>query len=409
MKNQNQSKVKKVVLAFSGGLDTSFCVVYLKEKFNCEVVTVTVDTGGFDKKEIEEIAKKSKELGAAKHYFLDGKKEVFNSVQYIIKGNILRGGNYPMSAGLERLAIAKLVSQVAKKEKADAVAHGSTSVGNDQIRFDLAFQSLLPGVKILVPFRDLNMKRMDEEKFLKNHGFKVSAKTAKYSVNKGFWGNTVSGGEIHNSWQEIPVTAFPHSFDVGKSPNKPGYVAIGFKKGIPVSVNDKKFNPLEIITTLNKIGYKHGVGKETVLTTLALGLKARIGVEAPAALILIKAHQHLEGLTLTWEQILIKDLISQFYREYIHKGLSFDPVVKDIEALIDNSQKFVTGQVKIKLFKGHISAVACQSPYSLMLKDFGVYTEKASWSGEEARGFVKLSGLQGTIANIVHNKLTKKN
>ncbi len=400
---ENYKPVKKIVLAFSGGLDTSFCVVYLKEKYQCEVTTVTVDTGGFTKKESDQIAQRSKELGVSKHYFINGQVEAFKSIQYIIKANILRGGNYPMSVGLERLATAKLVSEVAKKENADAVAHGSTGAGNDQIRFDLAFHSLLPGLPVFVPIRELGIKRDEETKYLERHGFQVAKKTTKYSINRGLWGNSVGGGETHDPWQEIPEAAFPSFQKNKKQSNKIGYLTIGFNRGVPASLNNKEHSPVELIKKLNQIGQQYNVGKETVLTTSAVGLKARIGIEAPAALILIKAHQHLEGLTLTWEQILIKDFVAQFYREYMHKGLYFDPVVKDIEALIDSSQKYVTGQVKVKLMNGYISCVACQSLHSLMVKKMGAYGEETSWSGEEAKGYAKLLGLQGTIANLVHN------
>lgn len=402
---QKYSRYNKGVLAFSGGLDTSFCTILLKDGGICDqLVTVTVDTGGFSTEEVEIIGKRSKDLGADRHYFIDGKKEVFESIQYIIKGNILRGGNYPQSVAIERLAIAKKVAEVVDKEGADAVVHGSSGAGNDQLRFDLAFRSLLPGIDILAPVRDLSLTRDQETNYLISKGIEVSEKTTKYSINLGMWGNSVGGAETQDPWEEIPNEAFPKSNSPESAPEKPGQCVISFEKGVPIGLDGKTMDPIELIQMMTELGNKHGIGRDIVLTTSSVGLKARIGIEVPAAHILIAAHKHLEGLTLTWEQITIKDMVTQFYREYIHKGLSFDPVVKDIEALIDSSQEYVTGEVRMKFYKGSISVVGCRSPYSLKIDSVGAYGEQASWSGEEARGFSKILGLQGTIYNQVHRK-----
>ena len=394
---------KKGVLAFSGGLDTSFCISLLKGGGICgELVTVTVDTGGFSSDEIKTIEEKSKALGADKHYFIDGKNEVFQAVQYIIKGNILRGGNYPQSVAIERLATAKKIAEVVKSEGADAVIHGSTGAGNDQLRFDLAFMALLPQVNILAPVRDLNLTRNQETEYLKSKGVSVPEKTTKYSINLGMWGNSVGGAETQDPWAEIPSGVFPKSNSPDTAPDKSEYLVVSFEKGVPVSINSETMKPVDLIQQVTEIGNKHGIGRDVVLTTSSVGLKARIGIEVPAAHILIAAHKHLEGLTLTWEQIMIKDIVAGFYREYIHKGMLFDPVVKDIEALIDSSQKYVTGEVKLKLYKGNIITIGCKSPYTLKVDSAGAYGEQTSWSGEEAKGFAKILGLQGTIYHQVH-------
>lgn len=405
MNNKQDKQFKKIVVAFSGGLDTSFCVVHLKSVYGCTVITATVDTGGFNADEISYIGKRSKELGASKHYFLDGRKEVFKSVRYVIAGNILRGGNYAQSTAIERLATVKLVAKVAKEENADAVCHGSTGAGNDQLRFDLGFLCLLPNVEVLAPIRELGISRVEETQYLLGHGFKVPSKATDYSYNEGLWGNSVSAGGTQDPWMEIPDDAFLKSRSPEEAPDTPTYLTIGFETGIPVSVDDESVKPLQVIAKLNELGFKYGVGRDTVLTTSTVGLKARIGIEEPAAHILIASHRHLESITLTWDQIMIKDLVAGFYREFIHRGLAFDPVVGDIEALLESSQQYVTGEVRVKLYKGHISCVGCRSPYSLVLRDIGSYSEEASWSGEQAKGFARIQGFQSILANLAHSKV----
>lgn len=392
-------KKEKIILAFSGGLDTSFCIVYLKEKYKADVITVTVDTGGFNKKELKEIEGQSKKLGAIKHYTVDGKNQVFSGfVTYLIKGNVLRGGVYPLSVGAERIVQAQEVAKIALKEKACTIAHGSTGAGNDQVRFDVALSVLAPKLKVLAPIRDTGISREDEIKYLNRKGFPVKPVAKEYSINRGMWGTTIGGGVLHDSWQSPPDSVFSVE-PVENTPNKPAIIEIGFNKGIPVELNGKKANGVYLVSALNKLGARHGVGKGIHLGDTILGIKGRIAFESPAPIILIKAHQELEKLVLTRWQQFWKDHLSSFFGDLLHNGLYFDPAAKDIMALIDSSQERVEGIVKVKLFKGNISVIGCKSPYSMMDRAVATYGEgNMLWSGQDAKGFCKIYGLQSILA-----------
>lgn len=395
-------KKKKVIIAFSGGLDTSFCVLWLKKQ-GFDVITVTVDTGGFTKEDQVTIAKQSKLLGAIKHYFFDGKKDLYEKiVSFIIKGNILRGGVYPLSAGSERLIIAIKIAEIATKEKADAVAHGSTGAGNDQIRFDIAFSVLIPNLKNIAPIRELGISREEEIKFLKEHGIYVPNITKSYSINKGMLGVTIGGKETKDSWESPPEEVYGENISLSQTPDKEVEIVISFKNGLPHAINNKEVNGVEIMNFLTEIGNKHGVGKGIHIGDTILGIKGRIAFSAPAILILIRAHKELEKLVHTKLQSFWKDTLCQAYGNFLHEALYFDPVVKDIEALIDNSQTVVTGDVKVKLFKGNIIISGVKSPYSLMDSEIAIYGEENSqWSGKDAEGFGKIYGLQSALAQKV--------
>ena len=405
MKKQN----KKVILAFSGGLDTSFCVVYLKKQ-EYDVITVTVDTGGFSKKDQQYITKQSKLTGASKHYFIDGKKQLYEQiVSYIIKGNVLRGGIYPLSAGPERLIIATKLVEIAKKEKAVAVAHGSTGAGNDQVRFDVAIKVLAPDLKIITPIRNLSITRNEEMDILKKYSVPFNEAKKDYSINQGMLGITIGGKETKGSWDSPPDDVYPISY-VEKAPNIGEEIIINFEKGLPTHVNNKLMSGIEIMKYLNKLGSKHGVGKGIHLGNTILGIKGRVAFVAPASLILIKAHKELEKLMLTKWQLFWKDILTEAYGNFLHEALYFDPVVKDIEALIDSSQKKVTGQVKVKLIKGNIIIIGYKSLYSLMDQKIATYGEENSfWTGKEAAGFCKIYGLQSILAQRANAKKYEKN
>lgn len=392
-------KNKKVILAFSGGLDTSFCVLWLKSQ-GFDVVTLTVDTGGFDKDEINNIAKKSKLLGATKHIFIDGKKDIYDKiVTYIIKGNILRGGVYPLCAGPERIIIASKLVDVAIFEKAYFVSHGSTGAGNDQVRFDVTIKALAPKLKIITPIRESGVTRGEELLCLKKHNIPVEDISKKYSINKGMLGITIGGKETKGSWESPPENIYPGITPLSQTPDKPVEIIISFKKGLPAGINGKKMEEIGIINDLKIIGGKHGIGKNIHLGNTIIGIKGRIVFAAPAFTILIKAHKELEKLVLTKWQLFWKDHLADVYGNFLHEALYFDPVMRDIEAMIDSSQNNVSGDVKVKLYKGNIIIEGCKSPYSLMNPDIAVYGEKNTlWTGEEAIGFSKLYGLQSILA-----------
>jgi argininosuccinate synthase len=390
-------KSPKIVLAFSGGLDTTFCVLWLKKQLGAEVITAVVDTGGFSKEELAAIAARSKALGAAKHFELDGKAEVFSRFAVpLIQGNVLRGRVYPLSVAAERVLQAELIARVAKDEKADGVCHGSTGAGNDQVRFDAVFQVLLPGVKVHTPIRDLGWSRQQETEYLAKEGFDVPAKTTAYSVNAGLWGTTVGGGATHDPWSEIPDSAFPTA--TGAAPDKDAKIVVGFEKGVPVSLDGKRMDGVELVAELHKLGRSYGVGRGIHMGDTILGIKGRIGFEAPAPLMLIAAHQELEKLVLTRWQSFWKSQAAEFYGQMLHEGLYFDPVMRDIEAMMSSSQETVTGEARLRLRQGRFDVTGVKSPYS-MVAGAATYGETTKlWTGEEAAGFSKLHALPMTLA-----------
>ena len=396
---QQDIKKEKVVLAFSGGLDTSFCVAYLKEQ-GFQVITVTVDTGGFSKKEIEEIALKAKLLGAHKHFFLDGRQIFFDKfISYIIRGNILRGSVYPLCAGTERLVIAQKLVEIAKKVDAKYVAHGSTGAGNDQIRFDISLQVLASDLEVLTPIRDLSISREKEVKFLKKHNINVSSQAKSYSINKGLLGVTIGGKETKGSWQFPPDDIYPDIKPIEKTPDNPATFIISFSQGLPVAINSKKMDGVEIMLYLAKIGGDHGVGKNIHLGNTIIGIKGRVAFAAPAITILINAHRELEKLVQTKWQFFWKDMLTEFYGDMLHGALYFEPVMRDIEELISSSQKYVTGDVRVKLFKGNIIIEGVKSNYSLMDAKVATYGEgNFMWSAEDVKGFSKIYGMQSMLA-----------
>ncbi|OGR95600.1 MAG: argininosuccinate synthase [Elusimicrobia bacterium RBG_16_66_12] len=390
-------KKPKIVLAFSGGLDTTFCALWLQKELGAEVVTATVDTGGFSSEELAEIAARSKALGAVEHRALDGRAEVFARFAVpLIQGNILRGRVYPLSVAAERVLQAELVARVAKEVSADGVCHGSTGAGNDQVRFDAVFSVLLPGMKVHAPIRDLGLSRRQETDYLAKEGFAVPAKTTVYSVNAGLWGTTVGGGAAHDPWTEIPDSAFPSAS--AQAPADGRDVVVGFKKGVPVSLDGKKLAGVELVGALHALGRRYALGRGVHMGDTILGIKGRIGFEAPAPLMLIAAHNELEKLVLTRWQSFWKNQLGEFYGQMLHEGLYFDPVMRDIEAMIASSQETVTGSARVRLRAGRFDVTGVQSPFSLVA-DAATYGETtALWTGDEAAGFSKLHALPMTLA-----------
>jgi argininosuccinate synthase len=396
--------MKKAVLAFSGGLDTSFCAVYLKEELGFDVISVTVDTGGFSKEELVKIENRARELGVAKHYTVDGRSFVYeNFISYIIKGNSLRGSIYPLSVGAERVSQAIEVARVAVKEKAEVLAHGSTGAGNDQIRFDVAFGVLSPEKKIITPIRELGWSREREAGWLGERGVHVDTDIKDYSINEGLWGTTIGGRETHDSWDFPPEHVFKNTKSVEEAPDKPAEVIIEFEKGLPVSINGKPKKGIEIISGLNQTAGNYGIGRGVHIGDTILGIKGRIVFEAPAPLLLISAHRELEKLILSGKQRFWKDHLSQVYGDMLHEGLYFDPVMRDIEAMIDSSQSRVTGSAKIRLQKGSYLITGVKSAHSLMKSDIATYGEvQKLWDSRDAEGFSKIYGIPSKLQSMVN-------
>jgi len=396
-------KEKKLVLAFSGGLDTSFCIPYFLEK-NYQVITVTVNTGGFSKKELERISKASKKLGASKHYEIDATEELYQQVvKYIIKANYKRFGIYPTVVGGERGIQAFKVAEIAKKEKAGFVAHGSTGAGNDQVRFDLIIRALLPGAKILAPVREESLSRQEEVDFLNKHGHKFSAERADYSINVGLLGTTIGGKETLNTVESLPREKLYEQIirEQGTKATKEKGGKIYFKKGEACKFNGKKMSGIEIIKKLNEIAQGQKFGFEEYLGATIVGLKARIGFLAPALDILIKAHADLERITLTSKQLFWKDTLGKVYGDLIHEGLSIDPLVKDTEKFLDSSNEAVEGEVEFEISGGTVIIKNIKSPFSLFdAKNYSYGEGVKLWDGRDAEGFCKIYGTESVMAYL---------
>ena len=378
----------KVVLAFSGGLDTSFCVPYLKNEKGLEVHTIMVNTGGFSKAEAKAIEERALTLGAASHVTVDASHTYYKKgLKYLIYGNVLKNATYPLSVSSERVFQALEVYKHVKKLGASYVAHGSTGAGNDQVRFDIVFEILAPEVQIIAPIRELSIARQDEIKYLNDLGFNFSWEKAKYSINQGLWGTSVGGVETLSSEGYLPEEAYP--IQVTKHGHE--HVKIGFKAGEPVSLNGNEMDPVELIKQLHAIAAPYGIGRDTHVGDTIIGIKGRVAFEAAAPLILIKAHHLLEKHVLTKGQLYWKDQISYWYGQQMHEAMYLDPVMRDMEAMMDNMEQFVTGEVEIELMPYHFSVLGCSSTHDLMNSKFGSYGEiNRSYTGQDVVGFTKV-------------------
>jgi argininosuccinate synthase len=395
--------MKKVILAFSGGLDTSFSVPYLIEK-GYEVITVTVDTGGFSALELADIAKKSKLLGATKHYQVDGKKILYDSIiSYIIKSNGLYEGSYPNMCS-DRYVIAQKALEIAEKENAGAVAHGCTAMGNDQVRFDLALMSMNPKTEIISPIKEMGGNRKEEQAYLAKKGFPVSSLHKKYSVNQNILGVTYSGGEIDTiNEPDESMFLWTKKEKIGQE-----HIAIGFEHGLPVTLNGKAISGDTILTKLNMLCGSYGFGKGYYTGDCVIGIKGHIVFEAPGILTLLHAHHALEQIVLTKSQQIIGNAVSMQFTDLLYTGKFYDPAVGNLKAFLDDQQTCVTGIVTIKLEPNQIQAVSVKSDYSLIKPDVATYAQGCSWTREEADGFIKLFGLQSMIASEVHKTIQNK-
>jgi argininosuccinate synthase len=394
------SETSPIALAFSGGLDTSFCVPYLKEETGRDVMTVTVDTGGFSADEKEQIAARSAALGATEHRLVDARADLWERVlQYLVKGNVLRGGVYPLCVGPERVVQAEALAGAARDLGAGSVAHGSTGAGNDQIRFDAALRLLADDLEILTPIRELSLSREASADFLRERGFAVEATTTEYSVNRGLWGTTIGGKETHDTDGVLPEAAWPDTVAPAAAPDEARQLTLRFEQGVPVAIDGEALDPVALVEALNREGAQHGVGRGVHVGDTILGIKGRIAFEAPGALTLIAAHRELEKLVLTQLQLVQKASLGDLYGRLVHEGMFFDPVCRDLEAFLDSTQRRVTGDVHVEWFKGAIRVQGATSPHSLFDAGVARYGEdNALWSGRDAEGFAQIYGLQARLA-----------
>ncbi len=381
-----------LLLAFSGGLDTSFCVLYLKEQ-GYTVHTATINTGGFSDEELARIEAVAKDLGVASHVTIDARAELFSRyLRYLVFGNVLRGQMYPLSVSAERVCQAVLAVKRAREINATALGHGSTGAGNDQVRFDVAFRALAPDLDIVTPIRDLALSRAQETDYLAERGVQIPAKTRDYSVNEGMWGTSIGGRETLTSWDALPDAAYPSGEPVQGLAERE--VIVAFERGIHVSVDGESLDPVALIDRLNKIGQEYGIGRGHHLGDTILGIKGRIGFEAPAAALLIGSHRELEKLVLTGKQLFWKETLGNLYGSLLHEGLFFDPLERDLEAFLESSQRAVTGRVRVRLFARGFMVQGTESPHSLMNPEVASYGESnRMWTGDEAAGFAKLYGV----------------
>ena len=378
----------KVVLAFSGGLDTSFCVPYLKNERGLEVHTVMVNTGGFSDEEAKAIEARALSLGAASHKTINAVDTYYEkSIKYLIFGNILKNATYPLSVSSERVFQALEVLNHVKEIGAAYVAHGSTGAGNDQVRFDIVFEVLAPEVEIIAPVREHGFTRQYEIDYLQSHGFDFSWEKAKYSINQGLWGTSIGGVETLSSDGWLPEEAYPTK--VTKTGTE--HVKIGFRKGEPVSLNGVEMSPVEVIKALREVAGPYGIGRDIHIGDTIIGIKGRVGFEAAAPMIIIKAHHLLEKHTLTKGQLYWKEQIAGWYGQQMHEAMYLDPVMRDMEAMMDSMEENVTGEVEVALMPYHFSVLGCTSEHDLMSSKFGAYGEvNKSYTGRDVIGFTKV-------------------
>lgn len=393
--------MKKVVLAFSGGLDTSYCAIHLAKDLGYEVYSAAVNTGGFNEAEQKELEKKATDLGIKNHVCLDVEQQFYEEgIKYLIFGNVLKNHTYPLSVSAERVFQAMAIAHYAKEVGADAIAHGSTGAGNDQVRFDLVFNVIAPEMEIITPIRDQKLSREEEVEYLKSHGIEKEWAKAKYSINQGLWGTSVGGAETLTSHKYLPEEAWPNQVEnVGSE-----MVEIGFEQGEPVSINGEKDDPVAIIQKLNEIATPYGIGRDIHVGDTIIGIKGRVGFEAAAPLIIIESHRLLEKHILGKWQLYWKDQLGDFYGMLMHEGQFLDPVMRDIESFLTHTQNNVTGKVIVKLEPKRFELQGIESEYDLMKSKFGQYGEmNQGWSGEDVKGFTKIMSNATLIQRGIQN------
>jgi argininosuccinate synthase len=399
---------KKVVIAFSGGLDTTYCAIYLQKELGYEVHAITVNTGGFSAKEVEKIEAHAKALGVKTFKCVDARNSYYNDViKYLIFGNVLKNNTYPLSVSAERIVQAIATAKFANEIGAEAVAHGSTGAGNDQVRFDMVFQILSPQLKVITPIRDLKLSREAEIEYLKNNGVSMNFEKAVYSINKGIWGTSVGGKETLTSNTSLPEAAYPTQLERKEEES----ITLHFEKGELKGVNEKSFeNSVEAIEALQKIAAPFAIGRDIHVGDTIIGIKGRVGFEAAAPLIILKAHHLLEKHTLTKWQLFLKDQIASWYGNWLHEGMYLEPVMRDVEAFFSSTQQFVTGKVYVTLIPYRFELTGIDSEHDLMSAKFGSYGEmNRTWSGEDVKGFTKIFGNQTSIFYKVNESQLQPN
>ena len=394
-------EVKKVVLGFSGGLDTTYCVKYLSEDKGYEVHSIIVNTGGFTATELVNIENHAFSLGVKTHTTIDAVKSYYETIiRFLIYGNVLKNNTYPLSVSAERLSQALHIAEHVKKLNADAVAHGSTGAGNDQVRFDMIFHIMIPGIEIITPIRDLKLSREQEIRYLKEKGVDINFEKSMYSINKGLWGTSVGGKETLNSKGILPEEAWPTQVTATESKE----VKLHFEKGELNTIDDQYFaHPTDAIQYLQSIAGAYGLGRDIHVGDTIIGIKGRVGFEAAAPMVILKAHHALEKHVLTKWQLGWKDQLAQFYGNWLHEGQILDPVMRDIEAFLTHSQQNVTGDVFVQLLPYRFHIIGIESAFDLMNSKFGKYGEmNTGFTGEDVRGFSKIFGNQTSIWHKVN-------
>lgn len=383
-------KNNKVLLAFSGGLDTSFCVKYLGKEKNMEVHAAIVNTGGFSAEELKEVEAHANRLGVASFRVLEKTGDYYRHIiRYLIYGNVLKNNTYPLSVSAERIFQAIALAEYARESGAGAIAHGSTGAGNDQVRFDLVFQLIAPDLDIITPIRDLRLSRQEEIDYLVKQGVEMRWEKAKYSINKGLWGTSVGGAETLTSHQALPEDAYPSQLEETEARR----LELEFEKGELVGIDGKKLPPVEAIQQLEAIASRYAIGRDVHVGDTIIGIKGRVGFEAAAATIIIKAHHLLEKHTLSKWQLHWKQQLGEWYGMFIHEAMYFEPVMRDIERFLESTQERVSGKVFVELLPYRFQLEGIRSQYDLMDSKFGAYGEmNRQWSGEDVKGFTKIMG-----------------
>jgi argininosuccinate synthase len=399
-----------IVLAFSGGLDTSFCVPWLQETYRRPVVTVCINTGGVDVDAARALEERAMALGAKEHVLVEARQIFFDRViKFLIAGNVRRGHLYPLCVGAERGIQATLLAEIATERGSDTVAHGCTAAGNDQVRFEVALRTINPDLTILAPVRDESFVRSEQIKFLQDRGLPIPSKGSDYSINRGLWGVSIGGRETLDSKESIPEHAWELSSGALENPVAAESHTIGFSQGVPISLDGEHLDPVSLIEALEEKAAIFGIGRGIHVGDTVLGTKGRVAFEAPAAEVLLNTHRELEKLTLTALQTRVKDSVAAVYGDFIHEGKQLDAVCADIESLLSSSQRYVTGNVKVQFRPGSVFVEGVDSPHSLMAATQGVYGEAAGeWTPADALGFSKILSLSGLLQARATQKIGGK-